>query len=236
MEHVLEQTNSETITTTSNVTWSAFHVENSVEVTQANRRQATCSLLPLFYEVAHSEAMILHSMNVIQQALHHINPLQPPVIAMDQPLYALAKKIQWCLPDTHGEEKFVIMFDGLHIEMAALKVIGDLLSGSGWTSALVQSGIVSSGTADSFLRASHVAKTRHAHQVTASSLYMLLHKAYSENMGEAKEEVSLDEWCCQRSNESPQFKFWYEVLLLEVDVLIFIRSLRTSNFQMYVDA
>ena len=211
-------------------------MENSVEVTQANRRQATCSLLPLFYEVAHSEAMILHSMNVIQQALHHINPMQLPVIAMDQPLYALAKKIQWCLPDTHGEDKFVIMFGGLHIEMAALRVIEDLLCGSGWTSALVQSGIVSSGIADSFLRASHVAKPRHAHQITASILYMLLHKAYSENMGEAKEEVSLDEWCYQRSNESPQFKFWYEVLLLAVDVLIFIRSLRTSNFQMYVDA
>jgi hypothetical protein len=34
---------------------------------------------------------------------------------------------------THGEDHFVVMFGGLHIEMAALKTVGDLLEGSGWT-------------------------------------------------------------------------------------------------------
>ena len=175
------------VTSMSNVTWSTFHAECS---RQRLRKPATCSLLPLFYEVAHTEAMILHSMNVIQQAVHHLSPEQIPVIAMDQPLYALAKKIQWCVPNTHGEDKFVIMFGGLYIEMASLKVIGDLLSGSGWTSALVESGIASSGTADSFLKASHVTKTRHAHQVTASSLYMLLKKAYTDCTPEENGDMS----------------------------------------------
>lgn len=62
------------------------------------------------------------------------------------------------------------MFGGLHIEMAALKTLGNLLEGSGWTGALVQAGITTPGTADSFLNASHVTRTRRAHQVTASSL------------------------------------------------------------------
>jgi len=57
----------------------------------------------------------------------------------------------------------VIMFGGLHIEMAMLKLLGDWLKDSGWTNALVQADIASSGTANSFIHASHVTKTRHAH-------------------------------------------------------------------------
>ena len=46
----------------------------------------------------------------------------------------------------------MVMFGGLHIEMAALKAIGNLLDGSGWGSALVQAGVATPRTADSFCR------------------------------------------------------------------------------------
>ena len=52
----------------------------------------------------------------------------------------------------------MIMFDGLHIELAALKTLGDLLKDSGWTSALVQAGVTTAGTADSFLKAAHITR------------------------------------------------------------------------------
>ena len=71
-------------------------------------------------------------MDVIKNATEHINEGQVPVIAFDQPLYAIAKQIQWKWPEVYGEDKFV-KFGGLHIEMAALKTIGDWLQGSGWT-------------------------------------------------------------------------------------------------------
>ena len=49
---------------------------------------------------------------------------------MDQPLYAVAKQVQWNWKDRYGENKFVIVFGGLHIELAFLKVIGgDRLGG-----------------------------------------------------------------------------------------------------------
>ena len=51
------------------------------------------------------------------------------------------------------------MFGGLHIELAGLKTLGDLLKSSGWTSALVQAGVATAGTADSFLTASHITRT-----------------------------------------------------------------------------
>ena len=68
-------------------------------------------------------AMIKHSFSVIKSAVDHLNPGQTPVITFDQPLYALAKQVQWKWPDEYGEDKYVVMFGGLHIEMAALKTL-----------------------------------------------------------------------------------------------------------------
>ena len=70
------------------------------------------------------------------------------------------------------------MFGGLHIEMALLKAIGTWLEGSGWTAALTEANVASAGTADSYLKAASVTRSRRAHQVTACSLYVLLRKAY----------------------------------------------------------
>ena len=61
--------------------------------------------LPLFQEQAHTAGMIPHSV-VIRDAVEHVNPGQIPVIAMDQPLFALEKQIQWEFPDLYGEDKY----------------------------------------------------------------------------------------------------------------------------------
>lgn len=53
-----------------------------------------------------------------------------PVVMFDQPLYAIAKQVQWNWPNTYGEDLFVIMLGGLDTEMAVLKTAED---GSGWT-------------------------------------------------------------------------------------------------------
>ena len=37
---------------------------------------------------------IRHGMNIVRRATEHLNPGQIPVIAMDQPLYAITKCIQ----------------------------------------------------------------------------------------------------------------------------------------------
>ena len=53
------------------------------------------------------------------------------------------------------------MLGGLHIEMALWNVLSDLLDGSGWTGALSEAGVASSGVADSFLKATHLTRTRY---------------------------------------------------------------------------
>ena len=183
----------EDITEESNISWSAYHTVQSTGKCEKSKGDMSTCLLPLFYEVAHSEAMISHSMKVVKQAVTLLNSNQTPVIAMDQPLFAIAKRIQWNLPTLYGEDKFVIMFGGLHIEMAALKLLGDLLDGSGWTTAITEVGIASSGTANSCLKVSHVTKTRHAHQVTAASLYKLLKKSFLENCNNEDSTLTIKE-------------------------------------------
>ena len=85
--------------------------------------------------------MIRHSMDVVKNAVEHVSPGQTPVVTLDQSLFALAKQIQWKWPEKYGEDKMVVMFGGLHIEMAVLKTLGDWLRGSGWVQAVVQAEI-----------------------------------------------------------------------------------------------
>ena len=114
------------------ISWAAYHASQQVTPPE-DSEVALISMLPLFHDQAKSVAMIRHSMNTVKAAVEVLNPGQVPVLACDQPLYSLAKQIQWTWPESYGEKQFVIMFGGLHIEMAILKVLGDLLDESGWT-------------------------------------------------------------------------------------------------------
>ena len=49
--------------------------------------------------------MLRHSMDVVQHAVHLLNPEQVSVLTLDQPLFTIAKQIQWNRPDVYGEEK-----------------------------------------------------------------------------------------------------------------------------------
>ena len=82
--------------------------------------------------------MVKHGMDIQQQITEYLNPGQIPVTALDQPLFTLAKYIQWHWPDSLGEKCHVVMFGGLHVEMALWNTIGDFLENSGWTTALCE--------------------------------------------------------------------------------------------------
>ena len=220
-----------------NISWAVYHSSLQKQPISKNN-VSLISLLPLFPDQAKSVAMISHAMNVVKKAVEILNPGQVPVITVDQPLYTVAKQIQWSWPETHGEDHFIVMFGGLHIEMTALKMLGDLLEGSGWTGALVQAEVATSGTADSFLKASHVTRTRRAHQVTASALYLLLQKAYTEysdGLTEGDDLMSLEDWCTEAA-ACPHFHFWYLILHLELVVMIYVKAIREGNFLLYIDA
>lgn len=152
-------------TTTENFKpWAPHHADADYEVCKKHRTEV--SLLPVFTEQAHTPAMMSHSMDVVISAIQYINPGQTPVIVADQPLYALMKQLQFKLPEKYGDDKIFVMMGGLHIEMATLKVIGQWLKGSGWTEALVEANVTTEGRANSMIQATHVSRTRYAHEVT----------------------------------------------------------------------
>ncbi|CAE1256527.1 unnamed protein product [Acanthosepion pharaonis] len=175
----------------SNITWSAHHA--------SQKRTSECetsitSLLPLLRDQAHSVATIKHAMKKVREAVANSRPGSWSTTLCHGKRNTVVLGQKKC-----GEDKYVIMFGWLHIEMTALKSIGSMLADSGWTSALVEADVVSSGTADSFLSATNVTKTRQAHQVTACSLFQLLKKVYSSYLAEHsdgdEEASSFVEWC-----------------------------------------
>ena len=184
--------------------------------------------------------MIRHYMDVVKNAVEHVNPGQTPVVTLDQPLFAVAKQIQWKWPEKYGEDKMVVMFGGLHIEMAALKTLDDWLRGSGWVQALVQVEIATSGTAESFLRAAHVTRTRRARQITATTLHILQRRAYTRHcmtaFDDAEDLPEFEDWCHPRAKDIPHFQYWATVLELDMLILVYVRSLRQASFAMYLAA
>jgi len=193
-------------------------------------------LLLLFAEDAHSKAMIKHAMTVVMKAVEHLNPGQAAVIAFDQPLYALAK-IQWRYPDTMGEDKLVVMLGGLHIELAVLKAIGSWLLGIGWTEAVAQAGITTTGRVESLVTSAHITRTRYVHQVTASSLSILQQRAYKNYYAECAENaLPFPEWRKDQASKIPQFQFWNMTLMFELLILILVRSFRQSDHRQYTAA
>ena len=121
--------------------------------------------------------------------------------------------------------------------MVSLATIGDLLDGSGWTHALAQANIATAvppGTAESFFKTTHVTRTRHAHQVTARALSILLHTAYDAYSCEESEPKSFNEWCMNGVEVSTLFQYWMIIMRLERLILVYVRSLRDSKFSLYV--
>jgi len=150
IEHVRGELNREISQNILQISWEAFHA-NKLLPNRENQLSRS-SLLPLFQEEAASAAMICHAIDVITKAMNFLNQGQVPVLACDQPLCAIAKKIQWNFPTVYGGKKLVVMFGGFHTELASLKALGSWVEDSGWTSVLVQADVTTPGTDDSFLK------------------------------------------------------------------------------------
>ncbi|XP_014671080.1 PREDICTED: uncharacterized protein LOC106811872 [Priapulus caudatus] len=132
-----------------------------------------------------------------------------------------------------------MMMGGLHIEMALLKVLGDWLDGSGWTSVMSTANVTTDGRADALQKGSSTSRAQWAHQVTAAALFCLRNRGYIAYKDVAKAEsmpvMSYDAWCRDMETAHPQFFYWSKVIKLEVLFLQFMRAQREGDFRMYVD-
>ena len=216
-----------------NMSWSAFKA-NSLSI-DIPITPAISSLLPLFNEDSKSTAMIRHSTDVIKKAIQIVNDKQVPVIIFDQPLYAIAKTVQWRWPTAYGENMFVIVLGGLHTEMAILKCLGTWLDNSGWKEALAKAKVFKPGVADSMTSVTNVDRTTYAHQVTSASLSILINNAYEDYSHLVQVPNKLDDWI-NKNLEQPTFQYWYTTMEFELLFFTFMRSLREGNFQLCIES
>ena len=101
---------------------------------------------------------------------------------------------------------------------------------------LVQTNVAASGTADSFLKASHLTKTRYAHQVTAVTLSKLLVDAFLEcNGNEVFDEEEFKVWHHEMLWKIPTYQFCDIFLRLQLMILIFVKAHWENNFALYVE-
>ena len=56
--------------------------------------------------------MVKRGMDIIKKVTVSVNPVQIPVLTVDQPLYAIAKNIQWTRAETYGERTVLSLWQG----------------------------------------------------------------------------------------------------------------------------
>ena len=134
-DHAMQMLRKDKVATGDYLSWATIHASVQPDPVNPN---ALIHFLPLLPEKAATIAMIKHGMNILKQITSYLNPGKIPVMAFDQPPFAIAKYVQWSWPQLLGEGCFVVMFRGLHIEMALWSTIGDFHDRSGWTTALCE--------------------------------------------------------------------------------------------------
>ena len=103
-------------------------------------------------------------------------------------------------------------------------------------SALSLAGITSIGTADSFLKAAHLTRTRHAHQVSCLALSKLQQDAFLHcKLERPHDEIAKEMWRQEMISKSPTFQFWDTILNIEILALTFVHAHREQNFPLYVE-
>ena len=209
-----------------NHAWSSYHASQkrgSINICGVD------TILPSITENVHTLATQYHCMNIISKTISVINPNQTPVDTCDQPVYALTKQMQWRYPELFGNSKYFSLFGGLHIEKALLIVHGEFIKGSGLDKLLGQSNLSITGMENTVVNVADIKRCRYGLQISACAIYQRLVKAFN-----TKSNITFWEWLAQKSETSTMTLYWKNILEMQIHILIFIRALRVSNFELFV--
>ena len=87
-----------------------------------------------------------------------------------------------------------------------------------------------SGLGNATQFASDIKQARYGIQVAVCSIYYKLKEAHN-NSGNG---LDIRNWLELKSTDNPMISYWKTILELELIILVFIRSIRESNFSLYV--
>ena len=120
----------------------------------------------------------------------------------------------------------------LHVEMAYMSAIGDWVDGSGWLEAFEKANISTTGRIESFLRGSKVKRTRYAHQVSLATLARLSQNAFKNQQNFD----NFEDWKKDLIAKNANACYWFQLIDMELLLFAFIRSLRDSDFQSFLES
>ena len=75
------------------------------------KQVSNIGLIPVLLEISHATALLNRVVNLVKEAVEHLDPNQTPVLTMGHPFSAIAKEIQWQWPDSFSNNKYVIMIE-----------------------------------------------------------------------------------------------------------------------------
>ena len=97
-----------------------------------------------------------------------------------------------------------------------------------------KSKISTPGNVESFLTVSDIKRTRYAHELTVAALCRMSYKAYEERE-EEELDFSYPEWQEKLKLKSATAKFWFTVIHLQELLFKFLKSIRMSQFDPYLE-
>ena len=77
----------------------------------------------------------------------------------------------------------------------------------------------------------NIKRARYTWQITLCALFIKLREATSVN----ETDLSPYDWLTQKSKNNASFLYWKCVIDLEINVLLYIRSIREGNFKLHVE-
>ena len=170
-------------------------------------------------------------MEIVEKTTKLFNPGQIYVDKSDQPVYKLSKELQWRFLDRFDTEKYFCLFGSLHLEKSILLLCGSLIEGSGLNKIMASCGLSIAGT-DSLVSVNNIKRARYCIHVAACVRFSLLTSAH-EKSGDKSPVL---QWLKNQREESEMCHYWYVIIDLMLNLLIFVRSIREENFSAYVSS
>ena len=166
-------------------------------------------------------------MRLNKKVVNALNPGQTPVDVSDCPVFALTKEAQFRLAGEFSD--YFAMFGGLHIEQCLLVTHGQLILGSGLKEILDTCSLATIGVG-AVVDVNQIKRARYCVQVTLCSLHCKLVDAVKN------EGSNLDPWTWlqEKSVSNGMCYYWNLDMNLQIEILVFIRSIREGDFTLYV--
>ena len=107
---------------------------------------------------------------------------------------------------------------------------GHLVVGTELNEILGDTSIDAAGLQTGTVEVKHIHKASYSVQLSVVSIYTCLKKAHKAS----NSVLSLFSWSEERSSSSRMFKYMMLIMKLQINYLVFIRSMREGNFKLFI--